>query len=60
MYQIRRLPDGVIGGFKFNTYESAKCEADKLCNDQNRKVHYEVVKIISVYVTSTLEEAMRN
>jgi hypothetical protein len=56
MYQIRRLSDGVLGGFKFHSVEHAKREADQLCNSQNREIHYEVVKIESVYVTSTLDE----
>jgi hypothetical protein len=59
MYQLRRLPDGVIGGFKFEWFEDAKREADRLCNEQDRQVHYEVVKIVSAYVTSTLDEAIK-
>jgi hypothetical protein len=60
MYQIRRLPDGVIGNFKWQYQLDAKREADRLCNEQNREVHYEVVKIESVYVTSTLDEAIKS
>lgn len=57
MYQIRRLPNGIPYANR-DSFEAAKKEADNLCNSFNREVHYEVLKVESVYVTSYLDEAI--
>lgn len=57
-YEIRHNRLGERTGC-FATLKEAKIEAERLCNANDRKEHFEVLKIESVWVTSTLEEAIK-
>lgn len=62
MYEVRNnhgVTMHIDGKRSWQFLSHAKLFAEELCNSSNRKEHYEVVKIEGVYITSTLEEALK-
>lgn len=45
-------------GPSFNTFDAARTEADKRCDEYGRNVHYNIFAIEQVGTTKTMDEAL--
>lgn len=57
-YEIMHIESGELTGHFINLSQ-AKAEADRLCDVNDRKEHFNVVKIEIVWITQTLDEALK-